>query len=370
MVSILVNGISAKLGGGKSILVNFLSLLYESNDKEQFIVVVPPDKEYLKYAKENIRIVPVKNSYFSLVVFYFSTIRQIVKKYKVSLIFNLADFIIPVATKQVYLFDWPYAIYPDSVAWARMSMKERLFRKFKLFLIRRYIHLPVLLMAQTAVAADRLKKIFSVNNIEVVPNAVSIDNLTGGRYKDFKLPKERIKLLYLTKYYPHKNIEIFLPLARIIRDEKLPYSIIITINESQHINAKKILETLKKEKLDEIVMNAGHVEMEHVPSLYQQCDALLMPSLLESFSGTYVEAMYHNKPIFTSDIDFAKVVCDDAAFYFDPLEANSIINSIQYAYNTPDQLLSKIALGKERVKSFLSWEQVFDKILKAIKKYQ
>ena len=49
---------------------------------------------------------------------------------------------------------------------------------------------------------------------------------------------------------------------------------------------------------------------------------------------------------------------------------NSIINSIQYAYKTPDLLLSKIAIGKERVKSFLSWEQVFDKILKTIKKYQ
>jgi len=370
MASILVNGISAKLGGGKSILVNFLSLLYESNNKEQFIVIVPPGNEYLKYAKENIRIVPVKNSYFPLVVFYFSTIKKIVKKYKVSLIFNLADFIIPVSTKQVYLFDWPYAIYPDSIAWGSISRKEWLFRKFKLFLIRRYIHLPVLLMAQTTVAADRLKKIFSVNNIEVVPNAVSIDNLTGGRYKDFDLPKERIKLLYLTKYYPHKNIEIFLPAARIIRDEKLPYSIIITINESQHENAKKILETLKEEKLDEIVMNAGHVEMEHVPSLYQQCDALLMPSLLESFSGTYAEAMYHGKPIFTSDLDFAKVVCGDAAFYFDPLEADSIIRSIKSAYENPDVVLSKTALGKERVKSFLSWEQVFNKILKSIEKYQ
>jgi glycosyltransferase involved in cell wall biosynthesis len=370
MASVLINGISAKFGGGKSILVNFLSLLHKSDNKTQFVVVTPPGSEYLSYAKENIKIIPAKNSSAALSRFYFSTIRKIVKEYKVSVIFNLADFIIPVSTKQLYLFDWPYAIYPDSIAWARMGRKERLFRKFKLFLIRRYIHLPVLLMAQTTVAAERLKRYFSVNTIEVVPNAVSIDNLTGGSYKNFDLPKERKKLLYLTKYYPHKNIEIFPELARIIRKEGLPYTIIITIDESEHPNAKRVLQALKNEKLDDIVINVGHVEMEHVPSLYQQSDALLMPSLLESFSGTYVEAMYHGKPIFTSDLDFAKTVCGDAAFYFNPLNSDSIIDSIRNAYDAPDLLCSKIALGKERLKSFPGWQQVFDKILNIIEKYQ
>ena len=370
MASILINGISAKFGGGKSILVNFLGLLFKSNKKEQFVVIVPPGFEYLAYSKENIRIIPIKNSYFSLFIFYFLTIKQIVKKYKVSLIFNLADLIVPISTKQVYLFDWPYAIYPNSIAWNRMSRMEWFFRKFKLFLLKRCIHLPVLLIAQTKVTEERLKNFFSIKNIEVVPNAVSLNNLSGGQYKDFKLPKEGIKLLYLTKYYSHKNIEIFLELGKIIHEEGLPYNIIITISESQNKNAKKFLENLKNERLNKVVINVGPVEMEYVPSLYQQADGLLMPSLLESFSGTYVEAMYHGKPIFTSDLDFAKVVCGDAAFYFNPLEANSIINSIRFAYENPDLMLSKISSGKERLNAFLSWEQVFDKFLKIIEKYQ
>ena len=286
------------------------------------------------------------------------------------MIFNLADVIAPVSTRQVYLFDWPYATYPDSIAWKRMTRKEWLFKRFKFFLIRRYIHLPVLVIAQTSVSEDRLVQRFSIKNTEVVPNAVSLDNFSGGEYKDFDLPKEKIKLLYLTKYYSHKNIEIFISLARIIRQENLPYNIIITINESQHVNAKKILETLQTEMLDKIVINVGPVEMENVPSLYQQTDALLMPSLLESFSGTYVEAMYHGKPIFTSDLDFAKVVCGDAAFYFDPLEANSIMDSIKFAYKNQDLMLSKIARGKQRLDGFLSWQQVFEKLLKIIEKYK
>lgn len=370
MSSILINGISAKSGGGKSILINFLKLLHESTGKGEFIVIVPAGSDYSVYSKEDIRIIPVKNSNFFLFIFYFFTIKQIIRKYRVSLILNIADVIVPVSTNQIYLFDWPYATYPESVAWNRLTRKDWLFKKFKLFLIKRYINLPVLLIAQTEVSRKRLKQRFSIRNAEVVPNAVSLDNLTGGEHKDFDLPKERFKLLYLTKYYSHKNIEIFLSLARLIGEEKMPYNIIITINESQHINAKRILEALKNENLDKIVINVGPVKMEHVPSLYQQCDALLMPTLLESFSGTYVEAMYHGKPIFTSDLDFAKDICGDAAFYFDPLEAVSIKNSIKLAYENPDLILSKIKLGKDRLNTLLSWEQAFEKLLGLMEKYQ
>ncbi|HMG66432.1 MAG TPA: glycosyltransferase, partial [Chitinophagaceae bacterium] len=297
-------------------------------------------------------------------------IRRIIKKYNVSLIFNLSDIIVPVSTKQLYLFDWPYAIYPESIVWKRMGRKEWLFRKLKLFLIKRFIHLPVLFIAQTKVSEVRLKKRFSIENVEVVPNAVSLDNLTGGIHKDFYLPSNTIKFLYLTKYYTHKNIEIFLSLAEVIRKKNLPYNLVTTISEDQHANAKLFLETIANEKLDDIVINVGPVSMENVPSLYQQCDALLMPSLLESFSGTYVEAMYHGKPIFTSDMDFAKVVCGDAGYYFDPLKADSILDSIVNAYKDPNLLSAKVTVGKERLKTFLSWQEAFDKFITVINKYQ
>jgi glycosyltransferase involved in cell wall biosynthesis len=369
VANVLINGISAKSGGGKSILVNFLNLLSKSNRTEQFIVIVPPGVGYLPYSKENIRIIPIKATNFSMFIYYISTVRKIVKKYNISLIFNLADLVIPVSTRQIYLFDWAYAVYPESIVWKRMSKKEFLYRRFKIFLIRRFIHLPVLVIAQTKVTEHRLKKSFSVNNIAVIPNAVSLDHLTGGNYKDYSLPKEGIRFLYLTKYYSHKNLEIFLPLAKIIREQHLPYTIIVTIHASQHEKAKKMLDNLTNEKLNDIVINVGPVEMQDLPSLYQQSDALLMPTLLESFSGTYIEAMYHSKPIFTSDYDFAKEVCGDAAFYFNPLEAGSIIESINNAYQNPDLILAKTALGQERLNSFLSWQQVFDRFIQVIEKF-
>jgi glycosyltransferase involved in cell wall biosynthesis len=369
MASILINGISARSGGGKSILVNFIKLLHQSTRREQYVVIVPGDSDYSQYAKENIEIIPAYNSTYNLYTFYFKSIRQIVKEKAVSLILNIADVVAPVHVNQVYLFDWPYATYPESVVWKRMSAKEWLFKKFKLFLIRRYIKLPVLILAQTKVSAIRLRKAFSVTNTEVVPNAVSLDHFTGGQPKDFALPKDRFKLLYLTKYYSHKNIEIFIPVARLIRENKLPYCIVTTIHESQHINAKKFLRKIATERLDDIIINVGPVDMGNVPSLYQQTDALLMPTLLESFSGTYVEAMYHGKPIFTSEIDFARDICGDAAFYFDPLDENSILSTIKSVHENDKVLLDKIELGHKRLSGFPTWQDVFEKLIGIIEKH-
>ena len=91
-----------------------------------------------------------------------------------------------------------------------------------------------------------------------------------------------------------------------------------------------------------------------------------MPTLLESFSGTYVEAMYHQIPIFTSDIDFAHDVCKEAAFYFDPLDSNSILSTLENGFQ--DGIEDKIIKGLKILNDFLSWNEVMNLIVNTIEK--
>ena len=106
--------------------------------------------------------------------------------------------------------------------------------------------------------------------------------------------------------------------------------------------------------------------MKYVPSLYSQTDALLLPTFLESFSGTYVEALHHGNTIFTSNYEFAVDVCQDSAFYFDPLDAESIFKIITYALKRPDLRLNKIASGQEMLRHMMTWHQAFDAYMKII----
>jgi len=358
---ILINGVKSTTGGGKSILKNILSLLKTSSPKNDYYVLTPDKYEYEMYSCDYIHVVEINrffkyNAMFPLL--YYFVLPRLLKNLRVDVIFNLGDIIIPSRIPQVYLFDWAFAIYPESDAWKRLGLKSLIYVKVKLYLFKKHIKYVTNIIAQTDVAKKRLETIFHFKNIKVVPNAVSIENLHPQSKIDFDLP-DGIKLLYLTYYYPHKNLEIFIPLAKIIKERDLNYRLIVTIDESQSAKSKAFLRNIKKNNVDDVIINIGPVKMEHVPSLYEQCQGLLIPTLLESFSGTYVESMFHKISIFTSDYDFARCICKDAAFYFDPLDIFSIINAIEYAFNNQGVRITKIAEGQRLLQELLTWEQAF-----------
>ena len=369
MATILINGLKSKTGGGKSILNNYLGLLKKSQTADTYFVLTENTKEYEKYANKFIKLVQVKKKYNKGIFFPFLNsyiLPEMIKKLNIDVVFNMADIPIPTKVTQVYLFDWPYAVYPDSVAWKRMLFKDFLVRKIKLVFFRRYLKCASIIIAQTQVICNRLEEIFHLKNVVIVPNAVSIDNLEKDQYAFPVLPSEGIKLLYLTYYYTHKNIEILIPLAKEIKRLRLNFKIITTIDQSQHKWASLFINEIKQNRLDDVIYNVGPTPMQLVPSLYKCCDALLMPTLLESFSGTYAEAMFHGLPIFTSDLCFARGVCGDAAFYFDPLNEKNILDTLMIAFSNSKILKEKISAGRRLINNAPSWKAVFEEYQKII----
>jgi Glycosyltransferase len=162
----------------------------------------------------------------------------------------------------------------------------------------------------------------------------------------------------LSRYYPLKNLEIFIPLAEEIKKRGLNYKIIITIDESQHRKVKPFLSLIKDCGLDDIIINIGPVKVENAPSLYEQCNGLLMPSLIETYCNPYVESMYHKRLILTSDMDFSREVCGDAAIYFNPLNPLSILEAIETAYSSDILREEKIRQGNMKIEKLHSWNEL------------
>lgn len=370
MKKILINGLNAKAGGGKSILNNYLKILITKDKVNQYFVLTPQEEDYQKYETKNIKIIDIKEKYKNTIFLPFTysyILPKLISKLEINSIFNLAD--IPIRTKefQVFLFDWPYAVYPNSIVWQKMSFKDKVSRKIKLFFFKRNLPFIDILIAQNNAIRKRLYKYYNVKNIEIVNNAVSLENLKDvpENAKDFKLPKGK-KLLYLTYYYPHKNLEILLPLAVLIKKNGLEYKFIITIESNQNSKAQEFLNKIQNLGLQDVIINIGSVVMANVPSLYQQCDGLLMPTLLESFSGTYVESMFHKKPIITSDLDFAKVVCENSAIYFNPLNEVDIFEKILKVFNNDEVEKSMIEAGTIQLQKISTWDEAFIKYQKII----
>lgn len=76
------------------------------------------------------------------------------------------------------------------------------------------------------------------------------------------------------------------------------------------------------------IVNLGLQKIEDCPKIYADSSAMILPTLIETFSASYPEAMKMKCPILPSDLDFARDICKDAALYFDPFDAKDIVNKI------------------------------------------
>jgi glycosyltransferase involved in cell wall biosynthesis len=171
--------------------------------------------------------------------------------------------------------------------------------------------------------------------VVVVPNAAPPDSY-------FELPDvpaireamttnpARIRLCYPALGYSHKNHEVLPETFRILRESHGidDVALFVTVDASDSPNAGPFLSAIHALGLQERIVNLGRLDPSAIPTVFRNAHGLLMPTLLESFSLSYLEAMRFGVPILTSDYDFAREVCGDAALYFDPLDPGAVASAI------------------------------------------
>lgn len=370
---ILINGSTAKTGGGKQILFSLIEKINEYGNQSgyKFVILVPDKSEFVHIKKKYIsfkQIPKVFNKSFLVPLNNCVTIPLIIKNNSIKIVFNLGDIPLRTNCNQVMLFDWPYAIYEDKEVWRLMPLKEKFLRKFKLYVFKKLIKYVDCILAQTEVTKSRLQERFKINDIKIFPNAVAIDHFKVNKSNKslIKLSK-KFNLLCLSAYYIHKNLEIFLKVGKILKEKNIHAKIFITIDKNQNKKARKLLRDIDNSELADYLENLGSIKLANVPNLYKRVDALILPTLLESFSGTYVEAMWNKKIILTSDKDFARIVCGENAYYFNPLDADDICMKIEKAINHPSDIENKVESAYKNVNNMPNWDSVYFSMINIFK---
>jgi glycosyltransferase involved in cell wall biosynthesis len=204
-------------------------------------------------------------------------------------------------------------------------------------------------VVQTDDVNIRLKKWLKVDKVYTVSNSCNSHFFKTDVYPN-KL-KEKVnnefRFLFLSAYHPHKNFEII--------NSILDYE--LSVNSNTRIRfvltlPQKIFDSLFSEKHQKYLYNVGAVPIPECASLYNECDAMFLPTLLECFSASYVEAMFMEKPIVTSNLGFAQTVCKDAALYFNPINEKDICDKLSLLMNNTSLREELIQKGKMRKYDF------------------
>lgn len=85
----------------------------------------------------------------------------------------------------------------------------------------------------------------------------------------------------------------------------------------------KILELSQKLKVSHLIENIGPYSYSDVVALYESADIVFVPSLLETFSASYLEAVVFRKKLIVADRSFSREVCGNYAEYCNPKEPQS-----------------------------------------------
>lgn len=131
---------------------------------------------------------------------------------------------------------------------------------------------------------------------------------------------------YPALYYPHKNHKIIFELAKEAKKQSLNWKFLITLQDCKY--EKDFMNDVMVEGLCDYIENLGFLGKKQLKSYYTNSQYLFMPTQMETFGLPYIEAMYQKLPILTSDLDFARDLCRDAANYFNPLDVRSIFDCI------------------------------------------
>ncbi len=354
--------------GGYAVGINFVRALKKVDGNHKFLIIVPPGVGYEDIElPEGSEIYVYRGGRGILGRFKFDCyeVPKILKKFKADVVFGMGNLGVTAGgVKQAILFHDSHMIYPRK-HFARET-KKSLFKKWLVKKrMKQCLRYTDIVFCQTPVTRERFSKVynFPFDRIKIMHNAVSQFAKAAKEETDkpeiFTSSPKYFNLFMLSKFCAHKNFESLIEIFRKFQDKLSDFRCIITIAADQHPNAPKFLKDVERYDLQGHIVNVGPLRQEELAGYFYNSDAMFFPTTLESFSGTYLEAMHFGLPIITSDLDFAHYVCDKAAIYFNPWDANDAVEKILEIKNNAKLREHLIVNGRERIKMFFkNWDEI------------
>jgi glycosyltransferase involved in cell wall biosynthesis len=211
------------------------------------------------------------------------------------------------------------------------------------------------------VPLDRVHTVYT--GIEEVYNQTVPPEQRAAIRGKFKLPERYV--LYSGAVYPPKNFtRLIQAYARV--GPRLGVSLVIAGGENRFLSEDELKEP-ERQQLGEWVRWAGWVEPHTLPAFYQMAEALLLPSLFESFGLPIVEAMACGCPVVTSNCYGTREIAGDAAILVEPRSVDSIAEGIHRALTDSSLREQLIARGRVHAQPF-TWERCATQTLQVLER--
>lgn len=152
--------------------------------------------------------------------------------------------------------------------------------------------------------------------------------------------------------------------ALLKKEHKLPHKLVIA-GKTGNTYSGRTLAFIKENCLEGEVIFPGHMDDHQISYLYQNAEALVFPSIIESFGFPVLEAFACGTPVITSNEGGVAEVAGSAALLVNPRSEQEIARAM-HNVATNDRVRSRlVARGNDRAKQF-SWQKTATDLLKLL----
>lgn len=355
--SIVVNLVPPTAGGGLQNAVSLvLGIAGHEGLRRQSVIVCPRGGPVHQTCIENgLTVVPVGTGLIGRMTFELGGGALIARRRGARIVFTLfgnAPLVSP-GLFRVSGFALSNILTPEVDFWQDLPPLRRYLKKLKdvirLWLVRRSDEIIVETdflghRARTGPFRDRI-----VHVVKMEPSAAVLKALANR-------PRNRrsgeLRLLALTSPHPNKRLTAMAPImARLakLRAERgaTPPEFLISIDKA-HPHARAVAAAFDAAGAPPTRF-LGKIPPTEVAAQLSEVDGIVNIARLESFSNNWVEAWAAGLPLISTDAEWARASCGNAAIYVDPQQPVQAAEKIESVFSSPEALGALILAGERQL---------------------
>ena len=327
---ILINTISTKKhsGGAFQIAYNYLIKTLEHQEVEWVYVVSEDLDEILPESiksKGHYYVFPTQPDFLHSYKSVKNKLKSLEVSIKPDVVYSItAPSYFKFNAPEVMRFTNPWVTHPNKYAWSVLSLKEKVFYYLYGVNQKRLIRNNHYFITQTTTCAKGIQRITGLptDNIKVINNVLpaifqSINNDhidDAGRF---------VNIACVGAATTHKNFDIIPELLLELKNKGFSNVRVHVTLPDDEPTLYVIKKGLDKYNVSNMLLNHGRLSQNDLALLYKQCHFCFLPTLLEVFSASTVEAMYFQLPIVATDFEFNREVLEESCLYYEPKNAKS-----------------------------------------------
>ncbi len=390
-MKILLNAVSAKLGGAATYIENLArSLAAPPPAGDEFLFAVPPGRapaiRSAAAGAPHVRVLEcdaAAGSYARRIWWEQVTLRGMVRAERPAVLFSTANFgMLRSPCPQLLLVRIPIYFSGEYISHV-LPEKSAAFRAQTA--LRRW------LVCRSVAAADRLMTpsaamLADLRRFAVIPGDRAVVNPYGvpsaritPRNGQRPRTAPRLRVLWVSHYADHKDLATLLDAAAQLRHQgELSFELVLTLDAERHNGQHTPLGERERlllaqladphvPRADQVSVHlAGVQTYEATWQLYRSADIFVFPSLCESFGHPLVEAMAAGLPVLASDIPVHREICGPAAAYFPPRDAATLAGVLRH-FLIDDSARSALSASAAARAGLFLWEDHVSRLLNLLR---